>query len=145
MFITCFKKLSKTFVAYFRRNWNWVVQITNPFWKHYFENAYSLEILSFLVYIFEKTFHCSERHLMKIRKTCLNSTRMLKASGSVSMNKINARWIFWVFKACRFFDEVCQVEILTETFYVSVFWSYIKITHDNMIFITWWIQSQSLI
>ena len=71
---------------------------------------------------------------MKIRKTCLSSTRILKASGPVSKNKINARWIFWVFKACKFFVEVCQIEIVAETFYVSVFWSYIKIKHDNMIF-----------
>ena len=72
---------------------------------------------------------------MKIRKTCLNSTRILKASGPVSKNKINARWIFLVFKACVFFDKVCQIGIVAETFYVSVFWSYIEITHDNMIFI----------
>ena len=73
---------------------------------------------------------------MKIRKTCLNSTKISKGSGPVSKNKINTRWIFWVFKACRFSDNVCQIEIAAEIFYVSVFWSYIKITHGDMIFIT---------
>ena len=73
---------------------------------------------------------------MKIRKTCLNSTTILKALGLVAKNKINPRWIFWVFKASRFFEEFYQIEIVAETFYVSVFWSF-KITLDNMIFITY--------
>ena len=73
---------------------------------------------------------------MKIRKTCLNSTTILKALGFVAKNKINPRWIFWVFKASRFFEEFYQIEIVAETFYVSVFWSF-KITLDNMIFITY--------
>ena len=69
---------------------------------------------------------------MKIRKTCVIITRILKDSG----NKINARWIFCVFKAFRFFDKFYQIEIPSEIFYVSVFDSYIKITHDNKIFKT---------
>ena len=73
---------------------------------------------------------------MKIRKTCLNSTTISKALGLVAKNKINPRWIFWVFKASRFFEEFYQIEIVAETFYVSVFWSF-KITLDNMIFITY--------
>ena len=74
---------------------------------------------------------------MKIRKTCLNITTISKALGLVAKNKINPRWIFWVFKASRFFEEFYQIEIVAETFYVIVFWSYIKITLDNMIFITY--------
>ena len=30
---------------------------------------------------------------MKIRETCLDSTRILEGSGPISKNKINARWI----------------------------------------------------
>ena len=67
---------------------------------------------------------------MKIRKTCLSGTRILKGSGPVSKKKTSARWIFWVFKGYRFFDEVCKTEIVAEIFYVSV------ITDHEIIFIT---------
>ena len=33
------------------------------------------------------------------------------------------------------FSKSFQIEIVAETFHVSVFWSYIKITHGDMIFI----------
>ena len=65
-------------------------------------------------YISEKT----ECDLMKIKQTCLNGTRILKAFGPASKNKINARWIFWVFKACEFINEVHQIEIVAETFFM---------------------------
>ena len=55
---------------------------------------------------------------MKIGKIGLNFARALKGLQPVSKNKINARWVFWVFKICRFFDVVCQVETVAETFYV---------------------------
>ena len=73
----------------------------------------------------------------------INSARILKTSGLDNKNKINTRWNFWVFKASSFFDEVCQIELVTETFYVRVKCSYIKTPHDNIIFITWWIQGQT--
>ena len=135
MFIPCFKKLSKTFVTYFNieiEQFRYQISSESIVLKIPIVPKFFYSRFIFL----KRLFHYTECHLIKMRKTCLNNTKILKASGPVSKNKVNSRWIFWVFKVCRFFDKVCQIEVVAETFYVIVFWFYIKITHGNIIFIT---------
>ena len=62
---------------------------------------------------------------------------------------MNGKWLPRAYSACKVRDSLdvygVFLLILPETFYVSVFWSYIKITYDNMIFITGWMQSETSI
>ena len=58
---------------------------------------------------------------MKIKKNCLNSTRILKDSGPLSKNKINVRWMIWFFKAGSFSDEIYQSVNIAEIFHRTIF------------------------
>ena len=86
----------------------------------------------------KKCLHNSKCHLVKVRQTCFDYTRLLKTSRFVSQNKVNARRFVGVLIAGWLFNKVFQVISIAEDWSTNICLR-IKISYNNEVFIVWWI------
>ena len=111
----------------------------NQFWIYHFQNVCSLYNSLLSVKFLKECLHNSNCHLVIIRQTCFDYTRVLKTLQFICQNKANARRFIGVLITGWLFNKTFQIISTTGNWNSTIICLYIKISHNNEIFIIWWI------